>query len=342
MKWAIPYLTVLIAGTFACSKPPQTTTPAFYYWKSRFELSEYERNYLTRLPAQKLYIRFFDVDWDFDQKRPVPKGMVTFADTLPPGLECIPVVFITNRTLTQIGGEQLPDLAQKISRKLRDLAPPGFRFREIQLDCDWSQSTQTVYFDLIQLIRSNFAPENPILTATIRLHQVKYFEKTGVPPVQRGMLMYYNMSDIQDPAVENSILDNKVGQTYLFNFDRYPLPLDLALPVFHWGVLFRDGHMIRILNNLTAAELADTSRFQKTGDHRFEVQKSTYLNGHYLYRGDELRLEAATPEQVIQSARLVRPLLHSPQITLALYHLDSLNISNFPVEKTRAVFEKLF
>jgi hypothetical protein len=31
------------------------------------------------------------------------------------------------------------------------------------------------------------------LSATIRLHQVKYFKKTKIPNVDSGVLMYYNM-----------------------------------------------------------------------------------------------------------------------------------------------------
>ena len=81
------------------------------------------------------------------------------------------------------------------------------------------------------------------LSATIRLHQVKYREETGVPPVDYGVLMYYNMGHISAMGA-NSIYDRSTALRYLGKLREYPLPLDIALPMFAWGVHSADGQVL--------------------------------------------------------------------------------------------------
>ena len=67
--------------------------------------------------------------------------------------------------------------------------------KEIQLDCDWNSSTQKKYFNLIEEMKLYPTWENIVWSATIRLHQLKYPKQTGVPPVNKGVLMFYNMGN---------------------------------------------------------------------------------------------------------------------------------------------------
>jgi hypothetical protein len=77
------------------------------------------------------------------------------------------------------------------------------------------------------------------LTATIRLHQYAQPGKTGVPPADRGMLMPYNVGKIAEPGDVNSIFDEATAEPYFRGTKHYPLPLDIGLPAFAWGVQFR-------------------------------------------------------------------------------------------------------
>ena len=163
---------------------------------------------------KKIYPKFFDVDWDFNQQAPVALASISFSTTIPQKIAIVPTVFITNRTLVHLPANNLTDLANKIVQKLvRQMqALPNNAIQEIQFDCDWTQSTKTKYFDLLQLLKKAFHPKGIQLSATIRLHQIKYLQKTGVPPVSRGMLMYYNMGEVQKATTNNSILKMKLGQ----------------------------------------------------------------------------------------------------------------------------------
>lgn len=335
----------------ACNteSPPKTfIKPAFYHWKTQVNPSEAERSYLDSVGVKKIYVKFFDVDWDEASSQPVPLATVEFDTSQLHGLEIVPTVFITNRCLLKLPMQQVDTLADLIFQKIRSLETQPSQ--EIQFDCDWTAQTQAKYFVFLNSIKkvgstkSSLTPRSSSLkiSATIRLHQLKYSEKTGVPPADRGMLMCYNIGDLDDWAIENSIIDLDIAKTYLQQTaTTYPLPLDFALPLFRWGALFRDGRLVKLLNGLSAADLQDASRFKKTAENRYEVLKSTYLDAHYLYAGDQLRLEAVSQNALLGMANLLREQENDTSLTVAFYHLDSTAVALFPKEKIREVL-KLF
>lgn len=299
---------------YACqpSEPP-TAKPAFYHWQTQLKLSAVEKNYLDSLAAKKLYVKFFDVD------QHVPSAALIWTPADVAGIDIIPTVFITNRTLLDISDVALKELANNIASKIMTLSK-GYNFAELQFDCDWTNRTQQAYFELLRLLKMEFP--NTIFSSTIRLHQVKYFETTGVPPVDKGMLMCYNVGEVANWATENSILDLEVLPTYLQNFDRYPLHLDIALPLFQWGVVFRSNKLFKLINQLSIDDLQDKTRFQPINSTRFQVLQSTYLQGHYLYEGDQIRLEKVSIEDLKAAKALLEAQLTSSEFILSFYHLD--------------------
>lgn len=336
-------LSILFLSFQSCQPAPIKITPAFYHWQTKFDLTPTEIIYLKDLSVQKIYPKFFDVDWDFNQQEAVAKASLIVTTALPDAVEIVPTVFITNRTLVHITDANIPDLAQKIAQKLLGqlTAFPNVTLQEIQFDCDWSQSTQQKYFTLLKLLKKEFRLLNIQLSATIRLHQVKYVKDTGIPPVERGMLMYYNMGKVQAVATENSILDNQIGQQYLATLKQYPLPLDLALPLFRWGVLFRDNKMIKLLNQLEETAIADPKRFRKVNENHWEVIKSTYLDGVYLYKNDAIRLEKITYRALSTAADLLQQHLKKEDRSIVFYHLDSTVLKDFELQEMNQILSKL-
>jgi hypothetical protein len=319
----------------ACQKPKERDViPAFYHWKSTVDISNFEANYLKAISAKRIYLRFFDVDWDGATGQPLPIASVEVKTTFSDSLEIIPTVFITNRTFLNLSAKDISQLVDNILKKVNqfNLKFPLNKFKEIQFDCDWSPKTQKKYFDFLKEIKSKLQNKSTRLSSTIRLHQIKFFEKTGVPPVDRGVLMFYNMGNVEDINAENSVLNLKIAKQYLKNFEKYPLPIDIALPIFSWGVLIREGKMINLINNLRAADLRDESRFSKIDETHFEIIKSTYLQGYYLYKGDVIRLESAPVKLLQDSADLLSNLLAETELTIIFYHLDSIAINNYSHE----------
>lgn len=341
-RWAGHFIVLAsLCKLAACTTPETQTIPAFYHWKTQLSLTPTERAYLQNTGATKLYAKFFDVDWEPTLQQAEPLALIEMApETLPDSLALVPTIFITNRTFLYLPTREVPQLAQQICDKIKALAKVPFE--EVQLDCDWSGQTRDKYFQLLKAMRENLGASVK-LSATIRLHQIKYPDQTGVPPVDRGMLMFYNMGDVEAWNEANSILNLDVAQQYL---DRktaqYPLPLDVALPMFSWGVLFREGKMIRLINNLTSNDLANDARLHATAPNCFEVLQSGYLNGYYLYAEDALRIETVTPETLSEAASLLKPYLPATASrTVAFYHLDSVLMARFEAPTLQSVLKKL-
>ena len=332
---------LLLLFIFSCNKKEAVIQPAFYHWQTALRLSQIEKNYLDNLNVQKLYIKFFDVDWDFEQGAPTALASIEPVSTLKEGMEIVPTVFITNRTLVNLSKKKLTDLASKITQKLfrQKKTFSKQKISEIQFDCDWTETTKEKYFELLKIIKKTVEKEGISLSATIRLHQIKYFQKTGVPPVQRGMLMYYNMGEVQKMEATNSILDNQIGRQYLANLKEYPLSLDVALPLFQWGVLFRNRQMIKLINQLEVTDLADPVYFVKEEKSAWKVIKSTYLNGHYLYENDLIRLERVQLEDLSAAAFLLQSKLNQEDRHIVFYHLDSTVIRHFSTSELQRIID---
>ncbi len=325
---------------FSCEKNSESTTPeiAFYHWKNEINLTAAESRYLQDLEVQKLYLHFFDVDWDVDRQEPVPVSEINISSSNLPST-IVPTIFITNRTFLKIKKNNILSFVDNLFLKIETIQKkfPETHISEIQIDCDWSQKSKENYFYFLDILKNKLKIENKILSVTIRLHQLKYPEKTGIPPSDRGALMCYNVGDLQKWETNNSILDDKITSTYLKNNMQYPLPLDIALPVFRWGVLFRDGEMIKLINQLSPSELADQKFYTKKNTNRYIVQQSTYLHGHYLYPDDHIRLESVSPRTLEIVSQQLKYALPSNNQTLIFYHLDSLTVAKYPVTEIKKI-----
>jgi len=328
------FVFLFLIFTAACSKQEKILFPAFYHWKTKLHLSNYEKNILDSLQVKKLYVKFFDLDWDEASADVIPHASLITKGDLPQNLEIVPCIFITNRSFKQLPEKKMETLAIRVMEKIDRLARqiPGRMIGELQFDCDWTTSTRDKYFRFLEIISKKIKDRHIILSGTIRLHQVKYPKRTGVPPVDRGMLMFYNMGDLENPEETNSILNLEKAEHYVGALNDYPLELDVALPIFSWAVAYRGQEMIKLITEITPETLADSTRFVKEGENRYHLLKSTYINGIYLYKGDWLRTEGVTPEALKKAALLLQKNRKKSFANLTYYHLDSVAINRFSYE----------
>ena len=257
-------ITVLVSITIvSCNekRKDRQIERSFYYWKSVLNLTEFERRRLDSLDVKTIYLKFFDVDWDEEGKKPVPVAKLQAPrGKLQGGISIIATVFITNACIQKIDSSQIEKLAENIYSLIVEIKESiGLdSIPEIQIDCDWTETSKEKYFRLLNNIKLQItnssseasAKEGTKLSCTIRLHQVKYISKSGIPPVDRGLLMCYNMGNLKDPATKNSILETDELKKYTGNLSNYPLPLDIALPLFDWKVLYRNNFYTGLIQNL--------------------------------------------------------------------------------------------
>lgn len=320
----------------ACtSKPDKQVTRAFYHWKSRVNLTTKETQALDTLSVSRLYIKFFDVEWDDAKNQPVPVAMVRLPKTDIPTYRITPVVFITNETMQKLDASGVDTLAGKLAGLLQELTPSsGWKIeKEVQLDCDWTAATRDRYFRLLEKVKKLPYFTGKILSATIRLHQLKYTHSNGIPPVDRGLLMAYNMGNLRHPETRNSIIDPAILNQYIGKMSNYPLPLDIALPVFDWWIWFRNDQY----KGLVRTETIPYSLYRK---EKVVFTENTVVNGHTFEKGDWLRYENSPYLSLTEAAYQLNRRLNSDRTTVILYHLDPSNLSKYTLHELETVYRR--
>lgn len=325
------WLTVLLfwlSINLGC-KQEKSATSSFYYWKRNFELSQMQQDLLKNSNISKLYIRFFDIKLDRKSGKPYPEAILNITQNTD-ALQITPVIFITNQTFEKMSITGIDSLAMRSHKLLEQLARKNhIVYQAIQIDCDWTLSTKTAYFYFLKSLR---AISKKKLEATIRLHQIKYQFKTGVPPVDRGTLMFYNMGKLSaDPKTPNSIYNPTDAATYIGTLNKYLLPLDIALPVFSWSLQIRSGKIIQVYAKIGKAELSNTTRYKLTDNKNvYEAVDSFFTAGIYVKTGDLFKLEESTPQLLEQAAQQLAAVLNKDNTkTIIYYELGNLNLSAF-------------
>jgi hypothetical protein len=326
----------IVVVCFSCQKetPPKDLTRGIYYWKSTFKISEQEQQMLDTCGVKKLYIKAFDVDWDFAKKQAITKANISFEDALPKNIEFVPTIFITNQTLKQTPDNQIDNLSSFINKHFVSVWNDG-NLSEIQFDCDWTISTRNKYFRLLTSLQKHFLEKH--FSATIRLHQIKFAHKTGIPPVERGMLMFYNMSDWTKPQIRNSIYDLDAASQYLATLERYPLPLDVVFPIFRWSVFYRNNRFLTVINNIDNQTLSSKTFLQKS-DNKYTVLQDISAFGLSLRKGDMIRAEEVNFNEILKGSEALSKKISNQKLTFALYHLDPKTISFYGHEKLRQIY----
>jgi hypothetical protein len=251
------------------NKKSQDLTISFYSWENSFNQKEI---------TEKLYIKVLDIAYS-------TKLEIIKSNLQEKPKDFIPVVYITNETMQNV---DFSLVSNAIIQGLKN-----YEFKELQIDCDWSNSTQSNYFKLLEDLKTKL---NKTLSATIRLHQIKYYTKTGVPNVDYGVLMYYNMSNITDINTKNSILDNDIAKKYHYNFENYKLKLKLALPLYSQAIQFRENKALSIFEGVEKKDF--DSNFTEISPNLYKVLNSTYFKGRYIYKDDVFRFEDVKKEDL--------------------------------------------
>lgn len=324
MRFCFPGLALAVL-TACAGNPEPDERRGFYYWRTILEWTDEDTQFLRETGAARIYVRVFDVD--IENGRAVPVSPLVIRNRPP--VKLVPVVFIQPSVFSRLSEDSVLDLAENVRRKAFEAAGTA---DEIQIDYDWTPSTRDVYFLFLRTLRRRLTSET-VLSATIRLHQVKFRERTGVPPVDRGALMVYGTGRPSDPDAENSILDLRAAAAYLKNQPRYSIPLDAALPVYSWAVLFRGRSFRRLLGEVRTLPGAGFSREGSI----YCAESNAAWQEYRLSPGDCVRIEIADPSLATKTEDLVLPLL-GPDSRVLLFHYSQ-GLKDYGAADIRRVFD---
>ena len=281
--------------------------------------------------VDKLYIKLFDVESGDNASEPewrmVPVATTVFKQKLPKEMEVVPVVYITVDAIRALDSyyynwSDKERYARLIVKRIDDMMSEHYEgtIKEVQLDCDWTRQTEHAYFMLAKSVKELLHDRDITLSGTLRLHQLQEVKSpikndmgySDSIPFDRSLLMCYNTGRLQDPKTKNSILDFDDVEPYLKQYHSSTLPrTDVAYPVYTWGVDFDDeGNFVRLVNSRQITE----------------------------EKCHNLRVECGEPKEIHKTKRAL-PTLDSTH-TVILYHLDSLNLSNYSYEDIEAFYSR--
>lgn len=311
---------------------------AFYYWKSmEYGLRDEDQKYYDTLRVKKLYVKFFEVEHNETMGNiPISKNRLDIynyegkSEKLNDGI--IPTIFIKNEVFIKSSKSEIDTLISNVDFLVKKYKREHFRtkkneIKEMQFDCDWTLKSKENYFYFLK----EFYNKTKIdLSCTLRLYPYKYRTKMGVPPVKKVTLMCYNLIQPFDSNSKNSILDIEELKSYLTVEEKYPLHLDVALPVFSWCHHYQYDQFKRF-TNLDANDLKKIAKKQSA--LWYEVTKDSTINDVYYRQGDKIKFEEVTQntvEEVIKT--LKKKVEFDKETTVILYHLNADNLKSYNYE----------
>ena len=98
--------------------------------------------------------------------------------------------------------------------------------------------------------------------------------------MDKGTLMYYASSEPTDFENKNTILNNKDAASYIKDVGSYPLHLDIALPLYSWGIVRNPFGQIKLINGIRQATIgAHPEYYKQTKEGVYNILQSHYLGG---------------------------------------------------------------
>lgn len=342
---------VFIITCLCCSRSKgngfsHTEKNSVYYWKTTFAPNNADYAFIRKHNLQRIYIRVFDVSTDTEDQEAhphtYPNATIQISDSdfeqiqeRLPKMGYVPVVYITLEALKDAQKYGIGDLAHKIVHRTKNICSyNGLNNVEgIQLDCDWTQSTEKSFFALCDSVRAELHKFNLpwVISSTIRLHQLT----RQAPPVDYGVLMVYNTGNFNDPDANNSILNEKDVAPYLKHLADYPLHLDVAYPTYSWQLLFRNRKFVGLLDGVN---VTDTIKFrQRTRNSHIALADIPHRN-IVIHKGDVIRTEQSDFATIKRVKSMIDAKLSRKPHSTILYHFELKNLSKYSDNEIEELF----
>ncbi|MBI1183348.1 hypothetical protein GC194_03695 [bacterium] len=345
------FITLLMIIT-ACGQKTELIRGMYYWQSAKHKMDSSCLMLLEKSEIQRCYVHLFDVKPD-PLYGAVPDAKTHLSLSYNPytfdpydsslldgcaGVHFIPTVFVRNDVFEQVEPIEIDRLAGNIAylcdKYFHDkLEINEHNYDEIQLDCDWTSATKDAFFKLIAQLKETSGKK---VSCTLRLYPFKYREKMGIPPADRVTLMCYNyFNPLQHPS-ENSIQNNEELKRYLQHSDSYPIPIDVALPIFSYTILYHNNEYAGIIYH-NANDIMDI--LNPIDPLWYEVEKDTNIADYYLVKGDKLKIESCSPEMSFESIDILKDHLDFDKTTtLSFFHLSEQNIKTYSHETLNSLY----
>lgn len=309
---------------------------AFYYWKSNnWRFDEKLDTILKQTETHKLYVKFFEVEHnELMGNIPISKNRIRIDDK---DVEVVPTIFIKNEVFLKSSNKDLDLLADNINFLINKFKNEDYEkevlVNEFQMDCDWTIKTKEKYFYFLKKIKLLSKKE---ISCTLRLYPYKYRDKMGVPPVDKVMLMCYNLLNPLENPKQNSILDVDELSKYLNVSSKYPLHVDIALPIYSWMQLYQNNQFQNVIYSNHDYLLKS---MKKIDNLWYEVTEDVQVDDNYIRVGDKIKYEEVTKETIQKAIQLLKENIEFDKLTtVSLFHLDEAPLQKYSNEEINSFY----
>ncbi len=335
------YLIAFSALCFLQSCTSKQHPISFYHTRTGFALSGQEKQFLEATePNTKVYIRAFDLLWNPNTQEEVQLSYMKIKpDSLQFIKEVVLTVFIDNLVFEKIEKRDVIFLAARTALLLQRTrgqfeSNTKIVLNEVQVDCDWTAQTEEKYFRFLNYMRTETERfKYNKLSAAVRLNQVLYQGKFGVPPVDEAVLTFYDLTRKKDDYVWN-LRDSK---QYKKALSSYSLHLDVLLPLSGWGIHQREDNLLNIITNLNKDQVEASTCCQKIGENQYEAIQNMYLNQTYLYVGDQIGLHPLDAQKLEDAADWLGENMPTDNYRIIYYSLDNKVLEKYSFEELQKV-----
>ena len=152
----------------------------------------------------------------------------------------------------------------------------------------------------------------------------------GIPPVDKAMLMCYNLSHPLEHQDSNSILDTDELKSYLKGTAKYPLHLDVALPVYSWALLYQNESFKGIVYNTRFID----STYTPVRPMWYRATKDKNVDEFFIRKGDLIKKETVDAAAINTTIKMLKQYLPlEGTITVSLFHLDNEQLKPYKYEE---------
>lgn len=315
---------------------------AFYKWNGSSYFSNDVKDW-ENLKVGKIYQKYFEVDYSpvrgnfpFEKNRPYYD-----ASFFNGNISLVPVIFIKNEIFPHNDTKSLDNLADDIVFLIDKFSLNEYsgdkriNYDEIQIDCDWTKSTQNKYFYLLKKIKEKSGKK---LSCTLRMYAYAYPDIMGVPPVDKVMLMCYNLIPPLSDHKRNSILDLEEMKKYVRK-KTYPVKMDIALPTFYWSLVFKNNQFQGTMD-LTSQQLKTFAK--EVEPFWYEVQRDTLIGyEQYLQEGDRIKSEEVSKADILKAIDILSGIIKKEGVvTVALFSWKESTLKQYSHEDLDAIYNR--
>ena len=120
---------------------------------------------------------------------------------------------------------------------------------------------------------------------------------------------------------KNTILDIPTLKNYLSKLEDYPIKMDVALPIYSWGIVTNHLGKRKLINALTEEDLQNKN-FQKIGNSTYRILEDGFYFGMYLNKNFTIKVESIPENDIVEVQKFIDQKINEPHLYI-YYHLDS-------------------